>query len=220
MNSTVFVKSYNETKFDIKEILRYMRCSKEGEEFIPLINECIAECREKLVYKVCYCELDVKRTQDGLDLGFMKIKSRDLQKNLENCNSAILFGATIGIEMDRLIAKYGRISPSKALIFQAIGAERIESLCDAFNKEINAVKQNYFTHPRFSPGYGDLPLECQKDIFGVLDCARKIGLSLNESMLMTPTKSVTAFIGISDHCDDVKNNSCSNCKKLDCEYRS
>lgn len=52
--------------------------------------------------------------------------------------------------------------------------------------------------PRFSAGYGDLPLEVQKDIFRVLDCPRKIGLTLNDSLLMSPTKSVTAIVGIED----------------------
>ena len=54
-----------------------------------------------------------------------------------------------------------------------------------------------YTRPRFSPGYGDLPINMQKDIFAALDCPRKIGLSLNESLLMSPSKSVTAIIGVS-----------------------
>ena len=52
-----------------------------------------------------------------------------------------------------------------------------------------------FFKPRFSPGYGDLSLEVQKEIFSLLDCPRKIGVSLGDSLLMTPSKSVTAIIG-------------------------
>ena len=133
----------------------------------------------------------------SLDLGFTVTHSRDLQKNLKGCCRIILFGATVGLELDRLIARYGRLSPSKALCFQAIGAERIESLCNAFNDEIDEIfrEQGMYTRPRFSPGYGDLPINMQKDIFAALDCPRKIGLSLNESLLMSPSKSVTAIIG-------------------------
>ena len=72
--------------------------------------------------------------------------------------------------------------------------------------------------PRFSPGYGDLPLELQKDVFRVLDCPRKIGLSLNESLLMSPSKSVTAIIGIGKG-DVEAENKCSACEKTDCAYR-
>ena len=90
----------------------------------------------------------------SLDLGFTVTHSRDLQKNLKGCCRIILFGATVGLELDRLIARYGRLSPSKALCFQAIGAERIESLCNAFNDEIDEIfrEQGMYTRPRFSPG--------------------------------------------------------------------
>ena len=50
--------------------------------------------------------------------------------------------------------------------------------------------------PRFSAGYGDFPLSAQKEIFGMLDCARQIGLTLNDSLLMSPTKSVTSIVGL------------------------
>ena len=110
----------------------------------------------------------------------------------------VLFGASIGIEIDRLIAKYSRVSPLKALVFQAIGAERIERLCDEFSRDIAKEKglEGKTCRPRFSPGYGDLPIEMQREIFKVLDCQRKIGLTLNASMIMSPTKSVTAIIGV------------------------
>jgi len=108
----------------------------------------------------------------------------------------VVFGATVGLELDRLIARYSRISPVKALFYQSIGAERIESLCDAFCDEMEPLYAPGRTKPRYSPGYGDLPLDVQKAFFAVLDCPRKIGLTLNESMLMSPSKSVTAIIGI------------------------
>ena len=82
-------------------------------------------------------------------------------------------------------------------MFQALGAERIESLCDTFCNDMNN-ELGVRLKPRFSAGYGDLPLEVQKDIFRVLDCPRKIGLTLNDSLLMSPTKSVTAIVGIED----------------------
>ena len=52
-------------------------------------------------------------------------------------------------------------STAKALLFQAIGAERIESLCKEFCKEMGlaAKGKGYVVRPRFSPGYGDFPLE-------------------------------------------------------------
>ena len=82
-------------------------------------------------------------------------------------------------------------------MLQAIGAERLESFCDIFCRDISC-EYNEKLRPRVSPGYGDIPLSMQKEIFSALDCSRKIGLSLNASLLMTPTKSVTAIVGIGE----------------------
>lgn len=200
MNSTVLTKKYILPSFDTREILRYAGVSGSSPDFSELMQSCLDETDGKLLYRVCYREFGIKTDANIIDLGFAKTESDDLAKNLQGCESIVLFAATVGIELDRLIAKYSRISPSKALFFQAIGAERIECLCDTFNREIVELVSaaGKVTKPRFSPGYGDLPLSLQKDIFRALDCPRKIGLTLNGSLLMSPSKSVTAIIGIGD----------------------
>ena len=50
---------------------------------------------------------------------FRKKDTKNLSQNLNGCNKVLLFAATIGIEIDRLITKYSHISPTKSLIFQA-----------------------------------------------------------------------------------------------------
>lgn len=198
MTNTVFVKTYPAPEFDEREILRYAGVRGELPEIDELLRECLKESEGAFAYKVAYREFGIADHGDALDLGFITTTSGDLRINLRGCDRIVLFAATVGVGIDRLIAKYSRISPTKALLFQAIGAERIESLCDIFNAEIKAgaEQDGGFTRPRFSPGYGDLPLEMQIEIFRVLDCSRKIGLSLNNSLLMSPSKSVTAIIGL------------------------
>ena len=193
MANTVLLKKYTQMPYNRKEIRRYAGVSGELPEIESVMEECIGEANEKLTYKVCYAEFDIMNQDGVIDLGFMKTKSMDLMKNLDGCKKIVVFAATVGLELDRLITKYARISPVKALMFQAIGAERIEALCDTFTEDVLRKKQ---IKPRFSAGYGDFPLEAQKNIFSVLDPARRIGLSLNESLLMSPSKSVTAIIGI------------------------
>ena len=191
----VFVRSYPSPEYNKKEILRYAGVEGDAPELDGILSECIREARDRLIYKVCYAEFPIIRQGDALDLGFSSVSSKALQKNLEGCDKIILFAATVGIDIDRLIAKYSVTSPSKALMFQAVGAERIESLCDIFCEDI--ARGRAF-RPRFSAGYGDLPIELQMDIFRALDCSRKIGLTLNESLLMSPTKSVTAIVGVKE----------------------
>jgi len=192
--SATCVKSYKEPPILEKEILRYAGIREADFEMLNLIKSCINEARGVISYKVCYCETSVSIRKPLCAFDYFSIESMSLAKNLEGCNSAVIFAATLGIGFDRLIAKYSRISPSRALIFQAIGAERVEALCDAFCNDIEASGKS--VRHRFSVGYGDAPLEAQKDIFRVLEPTRNIGLTLGDSLLMSPTKSVTAFIGI------------------------
>ncbi len=195
MQSTVIVKTYPAPPVDRRQALRYCG-GGESAALTELLEACAAEAEDKLVYKVCFCEFELELSGDAADMTFAKADSRSLCKNLAGCRKIILFAATVGIGIDRLITKYSSISPSRALMLQALGAERIESLCDAFCKDISTEYADFTPRPRFSPGYGDLPLTLQKDIFAALDCPRKIGLSLNDSLLMSPSKSVTAIIGL------------------------
>ncbi len=196
MNNTVLVKSYNDLPVDRGEILRYAGCKEETADLAKLVDECLGEVQGHLKYSVCYRLLPLDVAEDVCNLGILNVRSRNLAENLKDCDNIIVFAATVGVEMDRLIAKYSRISPAKAVIMQAIGAERIETLCNTFCKDI-AKDEGFIARPRFSPGYGDLPLAAQRDIFLILNCSKWIGLSLNDSLLMSPTKSVTAFMGVS-----------------------
>lgn len=173
-----------------REILRYAGVQAETPELAALLDECLVELGDSLCYKVCYNEYQPLYAEWSIDLGFTEVASSDLLKNLTGADAVIVFCATVGLGIDRLIARYARISPAKALLLEAIGNERVESLCDAFCATQKA------TAPRFSPGYGDFPLEVQRDIFSALDCPRKIGVSLGDNLLMTPQKSVTAILGI------------------------
>ncbi len=190
MNVTVLTEFYQEPPIREREILRYANCKEADPATESLLREVLREVQDKLTYKVCYCELPLTESGAVCDFGAFQLRSEHLAACLNGCRRAILFAATIGVEPDRLIARYGRVAPAKAVLLQAIGAERIEALCDLFCAAFPNAR------PRFSPGYGDLPLAAQADLFRILDCERRIGLTLNDSLLMSPTKSVTAILGI------------------------
>ncbi|MDI9518658.1 MAG: vitamin B12 dependent-methionine synthase activation domain-containing protein [Bacillota bacterium] len=193
--NTIITKTYKSLPFNEKEALRYAGCKIPDEETLKLLNSSIKEIEDKLTYKVCYGVFPLNIKDDLCDFNVFSVKSSKLAKNLNGCSDVVIFAATIGVGIDRLISKYGKISPSKSVMISALGSERIEALCDKFNKDFE-FENEVSLKPRFSPGFGDLSLMIQKDIFSVLDCPRKIGLSLNDSLLMSPTKSVTAFVGI------------------------
>ena len=211
------------SEVNINEVRRYS--GMRDDSLDGVIAECVKEAMPVLSYKVSYM-----RTMIDWESGYplfpgVGYKSENLRTNLKGCDEVIIFAATVGIGIDRLISKYGHVSESKALFMQALGAERVESLCDLFNSEMNeqVLAEGKYLRPRFSPGYGDLPIIVQKDFVTVLDCPRRLGINLNDSFLMSPSKSVTAIIGITDreNCDinNYDKESCVHCGKTDCEYR-
>ena len=191
----IHTKTYEAPPIRRREILRYAGCAEADEATALLMEECLREAVDALAYKVCWCELPVAVAKERCDFGVFSVASGNLAGNLSGCSRVLLLAATVGVKIDRIITKYSRIAPSRALMMQAIGAERIEALCDAFCADMEK-EMGVSLRPRFSPGYGDLPLSVQKDIISLLDTPRQIGLSLNDSLLMSPTKSVTAFAGI------------------------
>jgi len=216
MLNKVFVKTYPPAPFDEREILRYAGYLGEiSPQIQAVLSECIQESKNAFSYRVC----------------FVAVEAETLEKKWKNCGTliaqrlrgakyAIVFAGTVGLEIDRLILKEENVSVTKALFLQAIGAERIESLCDAFCEEIQkACKgKGYYAGARFSAGYGDFPLEKQKDIFALLAPQKAIGLTLNDSLLMSPSKSVTAIIPIGEKvCATAYG--CKACDKKDCQYK-
>lgn len=200
MRSSVFVRSYAPAELDRREIFRYAGVKDADSSMEELLEQCLNECRDCFSYNVCFTELPAKISGELTQFGGLKTTSKSLRAALDGCERVIVFAATVGVGIDRLIKKYSLTSVSKAVMLQAIGAERIESLCDAFCSDLGKelAGRGLELRPRFSAGYGDFPLECQREIFALLDDGRRIGLCLNESLLMSPTKSVTAIIGLKE----------------------
>ena len=110
----------------------------------------------------------------------------------------LLFACTAGSEIDRRINREKLVSPVRGLLMSAIGSQQVEGACDRLCNLLAAEHPEKQLVTRYSPGYGDLPLEIQKDVFRALDCERSIGVTLTESLLMQPSKSVTAVIGMKE----------------------
>ncbi len=176
-----------------REVLRYAGVGRASTEIDALLAECIKESENILAPRICYATFPVCKEDGTLDLGFAHTTSKALQKSLDGCQKVLVFAATLGLELDRRIARAEVTSPAKALLLQSFGAERIEALCDGFQEELKA--RGMETRPRVSPGYGDISLSLQADIFRVLKPETHLGLTLTEVGVMVPTKSVTALTG-------------------------
>ena len=194
--------------------------TKPDEETIYLIHECLKELqtiaeRKRAVFHF----FSVLVQQQEIRLGEMRIISRDLAVNLKNCREAAVFAATLGAEVDRRIRRYECTNMARAVVMQACAAAVLEEYCDQIQEEIEEKAGGRYLRPRFSPGYGDFSILFQKNLLEVLDAPKRIGLTMTEASMLTPIKSVTAVIGITDICTSALERGCSICEKQDCSYR-
>ena len=207
-------------KPDRNEVLRYMQSRNiEDVRILSEVDSCILQSVEKITPKAAYMFLPVTVKDTQVDFGLIKTNSAGLARILRDSKECVLFLATIGTETDRLIAKYSKIQPHKALIYQAIGAELIEKYCDYLEKSI-ASNFKIGLKMRYSPGYSDFDISVQKEIISVLKAEKYCGITLTQNYLMQPSKSVTAICPITDTKCEKSENKCSDCENFDCIYRN
>lgn len=209
---------------DRKEVRRYLGYGKNeaDEKTNEVIETCIAELQAvaspKFTYEIFPLEL---LNNNRIDFGCFQVTSKNLSKNLQECHKIILFAATLGIQPDLLIAKYSLFEVSKAVIMQAAAAAMIEEVCDVCQEKIrqSMEEEGLYLRPRFSPGYGDFSIEHQPDMIRVLNCPKKIGLTVTDSLILAPAKSVTAVIGLSTKDQFCHRQGCEVCEKINCAFR-
>lgn len=206
-----------------REILRYL--GHRGQEIPENVEELIKECERELEQmaspRAMWKEYPLSIHDHVLDMGFLQTKSKSLERNLRDCERVILFAATLGSRVDVLLHRYNMIEMSKAVVMQAASVAMLETFCDEKNQELKSSYEakGWYLRPRFSPGYGDFPLECQREIAPALEMGKRIGVNLTDTLLMMPSKSVTAVIGASRLPRNCTVQGCEVCAKRDCAYR-
>lgn len=201
--SEFFLPQTNTFTQDYSEIARYLGYKKSNPptaDILDLIKKAAGELLTYVKPQAVYEIFDLSFTQtteNNIHFGNVEISSADLGINLKNCSKIVLLAATIGPNVDSFIRRFQKKDPVYAAILNATGAMYIEQTVDLLNEKIKQdfKSKGFSTRPRFSPGYGDVSLETQKIFFNLLPCTR-IGLTLMDTLIMAPEKSVTAFIGI------------------------
>lgn len=206
-----------------KEAVRYLGYGRHAidERTLELIQDSFRELEQiadaRFVYRIFEI---IEQNENELSIGNLKIKSKNLCKNLNGCKQAVVFGATLGIGADLLMKRYSVSDMTKAVVLQACAAAVLEEYCDKIQKQIaQGLDIGLYLRPRFSPGYGDFSILHQKDLLQMLEAQKKIGLALTEGYMLTPTKSVTAVMGISEEAQECTIKGCEACTKEDCIYR-
>lgn len=191
---------FNSPYFEIdqKETKRYagLRNSEFNEEIIEeacqLARLIIKPTGIWEIYDYDQDTQTVKTTPD------FQLQGESIKKHLMGCEKVILLAATVGMDVEEKITslfKEGKYGLS--LMLDAAATAAVEQNADLMEKAIsNHVRRSgYSMKWRFSPGYGDWPIEQQP---AMLQAARgkEIGINLTQSLMLEPRKSITAIIGL------------------------
>lgn len=213
-------------EIDTKEVRRYAGLRKSD---FPesLIDEACLEGRLLAQPKGSWEIYDYDtKSQTVYDTVPFKIDGNKIGKHLENCTKVIIMSATVGEDIEEAVTKHfseGRYAYSTLLDSAATTA--VEQIADNMEKYLKPMlaRQGLAMKWRFSPGYGDWPIEQQPELLR-LSKASLIGVSLTESFMLYPRKSITAIIGLYPkemECPNDKGfqHDCTQCSKLDCISR-
>lgn len=171
------------------------------QDLISDVSDLIAKCIKYSKPKYCYRILDIEHiseTEIKLSNSNYSLTGKHISSHLRNASKVAVFAATLGVSFDNYLKVLQLKELYSAFILDICANEYIENFCDFVQEDIRTLENlsEYMLLPRFSPGYGDLPLSSQIELLNLLDAQRKIGLTCTSSSIMIPRKSVTAIVGL------------------------
>lgn len=188
-------------KLNQAEALRYLGYGDNAPDknVQSILDECEQEvlktAQAKFVYKVFAIHEEADYVSlEGTDF---ILKGKAITKHLQGCEKAVLMGVTISSGIDRLIRMNQIRDMAKAVMIDSLSSVAVEQACDRVEELIKKQFCDYHQTWRFGIGYGDFPLNSQNDFLKVINASKQIGLCTNQTSMLTPTKSVTAVIGLS-----------------------
>lgn len=201
-------------KPDIDEALRYLGVPAPAPEQLRARAERMAEelsaaIRPRRVWRLfSLLPAEGGFTLSGTELTLSGETARTM---LSRCHSAVLLACTLGVQFDALLRERQARDMSEAVVLDACGSALVEAGCGEAEEEIARRLPGKYLTDRFSPGYGDLPLALQPGLCALLDAQRRLGVTVTESLLLNPTKTVTAVIGVADDPQPARVRGCGYC---------
>ncbi|MCH3967899.1 MAG: vitamin B12 dependent-methionine synthase activation domain-containing protein [Atopobiaceae bacterium] len=190
---------------DRAEVLRYL--GHHGQELSDDLDDrldaamaaCLAQARPSGAWRV----FDVDDAASvpgrlclvGTTLG---LEGADIAHHLEGACAVGVMAVTLGAGVDQELRRLSLTDALGQVLLDACATTLVERAADACEARLvaEADRRGLFLNARYSPGYGDLPLDAQRPLLACLDAGRGLGLTLTASSLLVPTKSVTAVCGL------------------------
>ena len=208
---------------DIERGLIYMGSrGRDVADLMPLVTRCAGELGEAADPLYIYKYFDIEFTHEGVALmgTGLTLSGESIKAHLTGCRGCIVLCATLSAGADKLIRTMSAYDIAASFVTDCVASSAIESVCDEAEQEMRERLPDRFLTWRFSPGYGDLPLTLQPGLVSLLDAQKRIGLTVTDSLMLVPSKSVTAIIGVSDKELPKKVRGCTSCNMYDsCKFR-
>ncbi len=168
------------------------------EELSRIVSETFGRLEGYIEPRCIYGRFHIARFDGGIELEGARIYSNDIARLTSRSDDCVILAATLGHETDRRITLAQNRNMLDGLALDACASVRIDAFIDEYMKSeiAGCLHENERMTTRFSPGYGDLSMNVTEDIITILDAAKRIGLSVTRSMMMSPVKSVTAIAGL------------------------
>lgn len=197
-------------ELNIDEALRYLGVREDDGTLRAQMSALAEELQSRITPRFTWVLADVSA---------LALPGRTAEKMLANCQQAAILVCTLGAEFDQWVRREQSRNMTRAVMLDALGSAYVESGCDAAADAIRARFPAMYLTDRFSPGYGDLPLDVQPRLTALAGASR-IGVTLTDSLLMNPQKSVTAVVGIADQPQPARVRGCAYCTMhKTCQYR-
>ncbi len=192
-------------------------------QLIDIAQRAIEDGKQLIKPAVVYLQLAVTSLHhEKLILGNGAVlKGELLAQHLAPAEQIILLVCTIGSALEQYVAEVLTTNPAYGLALDSLGSTAVEALsvaaCTSF--EDQAGRSRLYTSLPLSPGMIGWPVgEGQSQIFSLL-AANLIGVTLNESAMMIPAKSISLVLGLS-HTPFTTGRTCDFCALRDtCRYQ-
>lgn len=211
------------TEVNRNQVLLYL--GYRGGEVPPEVEESITRCWSEVQSAARPHRLWRSfPLENGCRLGGtnLTLEGADIRAHLADCARVVLMAATLGPDVETLLARAQVTDMARAVVLDACASSAIELVCDALEEELRAdcADKGWYLTDRYSPGYGDMPIHQQGDVCRVLDTQRRMGLTVSGRDLLIPRKSVTAVLGIADTPRSRRSRGCEHCSMFrTCAYR-
>lgn len=202
---------------NIQDAIRYANGDPKDVALLQEIEQTYIRLMEVCPFRIEYRILDKTSPNSFAPFSFQSKMALDL---LCSSEKLVVLLCTLGHPFEQELNRYSLLDPKKALLWDACGSAYIEECLDAFEQQLKAQLAPFYLTDRFSCGYGDLPLTMQSQIVSFLEGTKRLGVFVSKSQMLFPTKSVSAFLGVSPQKQPAKIKGCSYCMlNTTCPYR-